>query len=160
VTGSERDSDSAGDPLLRAWLLGVAAVGPLFIGVGAGALALDPEGDTAPVFVAILGLPFLVCGAIVTVFAGLLLARSSLYRWAAARRPLIPAIVVAALLLVVPPFLDASSGTDNVSLPLLVLAGTELSIALTWLAAVRVGFAIAATVAISGASLIAAGAAG
>jgi hypothetical protein len=159
VTHEGDEAGRAGDPLLRAWLLGVAAVGPLFIAVGCGALALDPEGDTAPLFLAALALPFLACGAIVTVFAGLLLARSALYRWATRRR-LVPAIVVAAFALVLPPFLDASSGTDDVALVLLVLSATELSIALTWLAAVRVAFGVAATVATGLAMLVAAGGAG
>jgi hypothetical protein len=151
------DDELTSDPLVRVWLLGVAAVGPLFIGIGLGALAFDPEGDTAPLVLAILALPFLVSGAIVTTFAGLLLARSELFRWATRRRPVAPAIVVAALLLVVPPFLDAGSGTDDVSLPLLILSATELSIALTWLAAMRVALGIGATVVLGLALLVAAG---
>jgi hypothetical protein len=153
---TQRDDEPSVDPLLRAWLLGIAAVGPLFIAVAAGALALDPEGDTAPVVLAVIGLPFLVSGAIVTTFAGTLLSRSALYDWAARHRPVVPTIVVAASLLVLPPFLDAGSGTDDVSFPLLVLGATELSIALTWLAAVRIGFGIAATVAAGTAMLVAA----
>ena len=154
---SPRDGEAASDPLLHAWLLGIAAVAPLFIAVGAGALAFDPEGDTAPVFLAILALPFLVAGAIVTTFAGILLSRSELFRWAARHSPVIPAIVTAALALVSPAFLDAASGTDDVSLVLLILSATELSIALTWLAAVRIGFGIAATVVLGVALVIAAG---
>jgi hypothetical protein len=153
------DDELTSDPLLRAWLLGVAAVGPLFIAIGAGALALDPEGDTAPIVLAVMALPFLVSGAIVTTFAGLLLARSELYRWVASHRPLLPAIVAAALLLVPAPFLDAASGTDDVSLLLLILSATELSIALTWLAAARVALGLAATVALGVALLVAAGSA-
>jgi hypothetical protein len=154
------DSGLAGEPLLRAWLLGIAAVGPFFIAVGAGALSLDPEGDTAPLVLAVLALPFLACGAIVTAFAGLLLAHSALYRWATRHRAVVPAIVVAAFVLVLPPFLDASTGVDDVSLVLLLLSATELSIALTWLAATRMALAIGATVAIGAAMLVAAGSAG
>ncbi len=154
---SRADDELTSDPLLRAWLLGIAAVGPLFIAVGAGSLALNPEGDTAPVFLAIIGLPFLVSGAIVTTFAGILLSRSELFRWAMRHRPVAPAIVAAALLLVLPAFLDAVSGTDDVSFVVLVLAAVELSIALTWLAAMGVGFALAATVALGVALLVAAG---
>ena len=154
------DAELTADPLQRAWLLGIAAVGPLFIAVGLGAAAFDPEGDTAPWVLAIFALPFLVSGAIVTTFAGILLARSDLFHWAARHPPVVAAIVAVALLLVLPAFLDARSGTENVSLVLLVLAATELSIALTWLAAVRVGLGIAATVALGAARLVAAAGAG
>ena len=159
MTAPPRDDEAGRDPLLRAWLLGVAAVGPLFVAVGLGALAFDPEADTAPIFLAAFALPFLASGATVTAFAGVLLSRSGLFHWAMRHRPVAPAIVVAALVLVLPVFLDAGSGTDNLSLVLLVLAATELSIALTWLAAMRVGFAIAATVALGAALLVAAGSA-
>ena len=143
--------------LLLAWTLGVAAVAPFFIAVALGTFALDPETDTAPMVLAVFALPFFASGAVVTGFAGRLLARSGLYRWATAHPPVAPAIVVAALILVLPPFLDAASGTDDISMLLRLLAATELSIALTWLAAMRVGLAVGATLALAAALLVAAG---
>jgi hypothetical protein len=129
------------DPLWRAWLLGIAAVAPLFIGLWLGVSAVVEAGDTAPWFLAVMGLPFLASGAIVTSFAGVLLARSRLYRWAQSHPPAIPAIVGVALLLVLTPFLEAASGDDRASFAWVTLGATELSIALTWLAAVRVTLA-------------------
>ena len=83
----------AADPLWRAWLLGIGAVAPLFIALGLALSAVAEAGDTAPWSLAVMGLPFLASGAIVTSFAGMLLARSELYRWARSHPPAIPAIV-------------------------------------------------------------------
>ena len=117
----------------------MAAVAPLFVAMLLSTYAVDPEADTAPVQLVAFALPFFVSGAIVTWFGGTLLARSALYRWARRHPGVAPAIVAAALVLVLPAFLDAASGTDDISMVLRLLAATELSIALTWLAALRVG---------------------
>jgi hypothetical protein len=142
-----------------AWALGVAAVAPFFIAVWLATYALDPEADTAPTQLAGMALPFYASGVVVTTVAGTLLARSKLFRWVEARPPLAPAIVAAAVILVLPAFLDAASGTDEISWVLRLLAATELSIALTWLAALRVGLSIAASVALGLALFVAAGSA-
>jgi hypothetical protein len=142
--------------LVSAWALGVAAVAPFFVAVGIGTYALDPDADTAPAQLVAFALVFFASGAVVTTFAGTLLARSELYRWARAQPIVVPAIVGAALALVLPAFLAADE-PGGVSLRLLVLASVELSIALTWLAAVRPSLALGATVVLTLALLIAAG---
>ena len=156
MTGTEEGGDEPRRDLVPAWILGAAAVAPFFVAVALGTYALDPEADTAPLFLAALALVFFGSGAIVTTFAGTLLARSGLYRWARARPALVAALIVAALALALPAFLTADE-PGGVSLGLLLLSSVELSIALTWLAAVRTSLAVGAVMGLSLALLVAAG---
>ena len=143
---------------MLAGLLIVVAMGPLFIALGLADLALDTdrEGDTPAIAFAFFALPFLVAGAIVAVLAGLRLHRSELFRRATRYPPVAPAIVVAALLLVIPAFLDSGSLIDDTS-PARVLAATALSIALAWAAALRVRFAVTTTAVLGVVLLVAVG---
>jgi hypothetical protein len=136
----------------------VVAVGPLLIALGLADRALDPDRyrDTTSIFYASAALPFLVCGAIVATFAGVQLRDGGLFRWATRHPPVAPAVVVAALVLVVPAFRDAGSYIDDMS-PARVLAAAALSVALTWAAAMRVGLAFAATAVLGAVLLVVAG---
>ena len=154
---SERAAEDAG-PLITAIALGAAAVAPLFVAVAIGTYALDPDADTSPSFLALVAVAFFASGAIVTTFAGTLLARTGLFRCARGYPPLVAGIVAAALVLVLPAFLTADN-PGGVSLGLLFLAPVELSIALTWLAAVRTWAAVGVTLGLSLVLLVAASAA-
>ena len=151
-------TDEASRDLVAAWALGVAAVAPFFVAVAVATYALDPDADTAPLLLATFAVAFFASGAIVTTFAGTLLAQSDLYRWVRARPGLAPGLVGAAFVLALPAFLTADE-PGGVALGWLLLSSVELSIALTWLAAVRTSLAVGAVMALSLVLLVAAGSA-
>ena len=127
-----------------------AGTGLLFVmAVWAAASAvIHPSEDSGPFWPALFAVLLFVPGLLLALAAGLALRRTPLYDWVVSRSPLLWAIVAIALLLVLPAFLVESSPdfpgeSGDPRFGPVLLAGIELSIALTWLMAreVWLGFA-------------------